>query len=94
METRDIAPINSRTSAIDTMTKSACTNPTNSIPTLRRVGPTSPSTWIKPQLAELVEKAPDGSDWLHEIKFDVRGLRWTRNDGSRERPGRRPGSGI
>ena len=23
-----------------------------------------------------------------------RGLRWTRNDGSRERPGRRPGSGI
>jgi hypothetical protein len=70
------------------MTKSARTNPTNSIPTLRRVGPTSPPTWIKPQLAELVEKAPDGPDWSHEIKFDVRGLRWTRKDGSRESPRR------
>jgi bifunctional non-homologous end joining protein LigD len=29
-----------------------------------------PPTWIKPQLAKLVDKAPDGSDWLHEIKFD------------------------
>ena len=26
--------------------------------------------WIKPQLAKLVEKAPDGPPWLHEIKFD------------------------
>src|SRR5512133_1286961 len=26
--------------------------------------------WIRPQLTELVEEAPDGSDWLHEIKFD------------------------
>src|SRR5438270_4577380 len=26
--------------------------------------------WIKPQLTELVKEAPDGSDWLHEIKFD------------------------
>jgi hypothetical protein len=34
------------------MTKSARTNPTNSIPTLRRVEPTSPATWIKPQLAK------------------------------------------
>src|SRR5689334_6414391 len=25
---------------------------------------------IKPQLAKLVDKAPDGSEWLHEIKFD------------------------
>jgi len=40
------------------------------IPARRRVGPTSPPTWIKPQLAKLVEKAPDGPDWLHEIKFD------------------------
>src|SRR5882672_10315183 len=38
--------------------------------THRMVGPTSPPAWIKPQLAKLVEKAPDGSDWLHEIKFD------------------------
>jgi DNA ligase D-like protein (predicted ligase) len=27
-------------------------------------------TWVKPQLAALVKVAPDGSDWLHEIKFD------------------------
>jgi ATP-dependent DNA ligase len=25
---------------------------------------------VKPHLAKLVEKAPDGPDWLHEIKFD------------------------
>jgi ATP-dependent DNA ligase len=35
-----------------------------------RIEPTSPLTWIKPQLAKPVEKAPDGPDWLHEIKFD------------------------
>src|ERR1700758_1303170 len=29
-----------------------------------------PPAWIKPQLAKLVEKAPDGPDWLHEIKLD------------------------
>src|SRR5215472_11541118 len=29
-----------------------------------------PPAWIKPQLAKLVESAPDGTDWLHEIKFD------------------------
>jgi ATP-dependent DNA ligase len=34
------------------------------------VGPTSPPAWVKPQLAKLVEKAPDGPDSLHEIKFD------------------------
>jgi ATP-dependent DNA ligase len=32
--------------------------------------PTSPPTWIKPELAALVKVAPDGPDWLHEIKFD------------------------
>src|SRR5437868_6088992 len=26
--------------------------------------------WIKPQLTQLVKEAPDGPDWLHEIKFD------------------------
>src|SRR5467141_2291053 len=26
--------------------------------------------WIKPQLTQLVQEAPDGPEWLHEIKFD------------------------
>jgi ATP dependent DNA ligase-like protein len=26
--------------------------------------------WIKPQLTRLVEEAPAGDDWLHEIKYD------------------------
>jgi ATP-dependent DNA ligase len=30
----------------------------------------SPPRWIEPQLCKLVEKAPSGSDWVHEIKFD------------------------
>ena len=25
---------------------------------------------IKPQLSKLVERAPEGPDWLHEIKLD------------------------
>src|SRR5205814_8234698 len=29
-----------------------------------------PAAWIKPQLATLVKKAPEGPDWLHEIKLD------------------------
>src|SRR5215469_8786358 len=52
------------------MAKSAHPKPTGTIRTGRRVEPTAPPTWIKPQLAKLVEKAPDGPDWLHEIKFD------------------------
>ena len=40
------------------------------IPTRRRVELASRPAWIKPQLAKLVEKAPDGPDWLHELKFD------------------------
>jgi bifunctional non-homologous end joining protein LigD len=40
------------------------------ISTRRRVKPAPPPAWIKPQLAALVDKAPDGPDWLHEIKFD------------------------
>ena len=33
--------------------------------------PTSPlSRWIKPQLTRLVEEAPIGDDWLHEVKYD------------------------
>jgi bifunctional non-homologous end joining protein LigD len=26
--------------------------------------------WIRPQLTELVDTAPEGDEWLHEIKFD------------------------
>jgi ATP-dependent DNA ligase len=26
--------------------------------------------WIKPQLTRLVEEAPAGNDWLHEVKYD------------------------
>lgn len=26
--------------------------------------------WIRPQLTQLVDQAPNGPDWLHEIKFD------------------------
>jgi DNA ligase D-like protein (predicted ligase) len=39
-------------------------------PTRRRVERASLPTWLKPQLAALVKKAPDGPDWLHEIKLD------------------------
>jgi bifunctional non-homologous end joining protein LigD len=52
------------------MTKSARANPLGEIPTRRRAEPVPPPAWIKPQLSKLVEKAPDGPDWLHEIKFD------------------------
>src|SRR5271165_5697547 len=40
------------------------------IPTRRKAELASPPLWIKPQLAKLVERAPDGPDWLHEIKLD------------------------
>src|SRR5215469_3759518 len=37
----------------------------------RRQGePTAMSAWIKPQLTKLVKEPPEGSEWLHEIKFD------------------------
>jgi bifunctional non-homologous end joining protein LigD len=26
--------------------------------------------WVRPQLTELVDTAPDGDQWLHEIKYD------------------------
>ena len=35
------------------------------------VGTTSrPAKWIKPQLTRLVDEAPTGGGWLHEIKYD------------------------
>src|SRR6202045_928439 len=36
----------------------------------RRRTETALPQWIKPQLTQLVDQAPDGPDWLHEIKFD------------------------
>jgi ATP-dependent DNA ligase len=33
-------------------------------------GPAPLPEWIPPQLTQLVQEAPDGLDWLHEIKFD------------------------
>ena len=43
---------------------------TTTTTTRRRGEPASPPVWVKPQLAALVKQAPDGSDWLHEIKLD------------------------
>jgi len=35
------------------------------------MGKTSqPPKWIKPQLTRVVDEAPAGDDWLHEIKYD------------------------
>src|SRR5258707_15893717 len=38
----------------------------------RRAGANPPALpqWIRPQLTELVDAAPEGPDWLHEIKYD------------------------
>jgi len=52
------------------MPKSDRANSTETIPTRRRVPLASPPAWIKPELAKLVERAPDGPDWLHELKLD------------------------
>src|SRR5215472_11678610 len=45
----------------------------------RRSEATALPGWIKPQLTKLVDQAPDGPDWLHEIKFDGYRMhaRWT-----------------
>jgi|SRR6516225_7524104 len=36
----------------------------------RRSEHVSLPTWVKPQLVALVKQAPDGPDWLHELKLD------------------------
>jgi DNA ligase D-like protein (predicted ligase) len=36
----------------------------------RRAEAAALPAWIKPQLTKLVHQPPDGSEWLHEIKFD------------------------
>src|SRR5438034_2525172 len=41
-----------------------------SMPTRTRSPTISPPAWIKPELAALVKAAPEGTDWLHEIKLD------------------------
>jgi ATP-dependent DNA ligase len=33
-------------------------------------GSAHPPTWIKLQLTRLVDEAPAGGGWLHEIKYD------------------------
>jgi ATP-dependent DNA ligase len=52
------------------MVKSDHATSTRTISTRRRVKPAPPPAWIKSQLAALVDKAPDGPDWLHELKLD------------------------
>jgi hypothetical protein len=41
-------------------------------PVARQLGADAavPPQWIRPQLTRLVDAAPDGDQWLHEIKFD------------------------
>lgn len=36
----------------------------------RRSDRVAPPTWVKPELAALVKAAPEGADWLHEMKLD------------------------
>jgi ATP-dependent DNA ligase len=36
----------------------------------RRNDAASLPQWVTPQLTQLVDAAPDGDHWLHEIKFD------------------------
>jgi bifunctional non-homologous end joining protein LigD len=36
----------------------------------RRTDAAALPLWIRPQLTQLVDAAPDGPEWLHEIKFD------------------------
>ena len=37
---------------------------------LTRRGRAALPEWIPPQLTQLVDAAPEGDQWLHEIKFD------------------------
>jgi bifunctional non-homologous end joining protein LigD len=36
----------------------------------RRADAAALPEWILPQLTQLVDTAPDGDQWLHEIKYD------------------------
>ena len=48
----------------------ADSHPTDTTRTRRKTEAASPPVWIKPQLSKLVKEAPDGPDWLHELKLD------------------------
>src|ERR1700730_7945126 len=39
-------------------------------PLARRSSTAALPEWIPPQLTQLVDAAPEGDQWLHEIKFD------------------------
>src|SRR5258706_8753215 len=39
-------------------------------PVARRSPTAALPEWIAPQLTQLVDAAPEGDQWLHEIKFD------------------------
>src|ERR1700719_928366 len=39
-------------------------------PVARRPRPAALPEWTPPQLTQLVDAAPEGDQWLHEIKFD------------------------
>jgi hypothetical protein len=52
----------------------------------RRTEATALPAWVKPQLTRLLDQAPEGQEWLREIKFD--GYRMARPAG----PGRGPAS--
>ena len=43
---------------------------TRSPPGRRRAEATALPAWVKPQLTKLVDQAPEGPDWVHELKFD------------------------
>src|SRR4029077_7214529 len=43
---------------------------TRSLAGRRRAEATALPGWIKPQLTKLVDRPPDGPEWLHELKFD------------------------
>src|SRR6266436_8875610 len=43
---------------------------TRSLAGSRRAEATALPAWVKPQLTKLVDQAPEGPEWLHEIKFD------------------------
>jgi ATP-dependent DNA ligase len=36
----------------------------------RRAEATVLPAWIKPQLTKLLDQPPNGSEWLHKLKFD------------------------
>ena len=43
---------------------------TQSLTGRRRAEATALPHWIKPELTKLVDQPPDGTGWLHELKFD------------------------